>query len=143
MNNGSEDGSDGAPEAPKKGIFLFLTLGAAALLVAACLVALRGNKQWGLYLFIAAALIYVACRLGSIGMWSSRWGILGIALMLVGFPCVSHLTTSPVVKGIGIGCFCASGVCFFLYARARGQARMEALLERQRNRPKPPEDGRP
>jgi hypothetical protein len=141
MNNGSEDRSDGAPEAPKKRIFTLLMLGAAVLVVGACLVALRSRGEWALYLFIAAALVYVACRLGSVGMWSSGWGVAAIVLLFAGFLCVSHLSTNPVVKGIGIACFCGSGVCFFLFARARGQARMEEFLERQRNRPQSPGTG--
>ncbi len=106
---------------------------ALALMVAGTLVMMVAEHRWGIYLFLAAAVLYLFCRCMTIGMLSTAPKAFSVVLLIGGAFMLSKWHPPSVMGMLGIACLAgavalmlAGGFGYVRRSRARPPRRDDA-----------------
>lgn len=103
-------------ERPRRHPLVWAGLIAALLLMfAGTAVVTLARKHWGMYLFAAAAILYLVCRCVSIGLLNTMPKLLTLLLMLAGCLLVGVFPIPSVMGILGVACLAAAFVLLVLF----------------------------
>ncbi|HPD14162.1 MAG TPA: hypothetical protein PLE19_04400 [Planctomycetota bacterium] len=79
-------------------------IGSLALMAAGTLITMVGRQPWGLFLFLAAAMLYLFCRCLTIGVLNTAPKLFSVILLLAGAFIVSRWEALSLMGVVGMVC---------------------------------------
>jgi len=77
---------------------------ALLLMFAGTLVTVVANRRWGIYLFLASALLYIVCRCMTIGVLNTAPKVFSVLLLVAGAFIMSRWPVGSVMGVVGAAC---------------------------------------
>ncbi|MBM4032751.1 MAG: hypothetical protein FJ291_13310 [Planctomycetes bacterium] len=105
---------------------------ALALMFAGTVITVVSRQKWGMYLFLAAALLYLVCRCMTIGLLDTTPKVMAIVLMLAGCFMLGNWPALSVMGILGIACLVAA--LAFILAFGMGYMGREAKNRKEAER---------
>jgi len=79
-------------------------IGSLVLMAAGTLITVVGRQRWGIFLFLAAAMLYLFCRCLTIGVMNTAPKLFSVVLLLAGAFILARWETLSVMGVVGLVC---------------------------------------